>query len=115
MRRITAARLRRCGLELMTDAVMLIVSELLTNAVLHSGGTEIQLSVTVRDGFLHIAVCDGMPGRAERRPADGDAESGRGLALIEALVAESGGAWGTSDAGSTTWCDLTISDQVKST
>jgi anti-sigma regulatory factor (Ser/Thr protein kinase) len=108
MRRITAARLRHCGLEVMMGEVMLIVSELLTNAVLHSGTTEISLNVAVRDGFLHIAVRDGMPGCAEPKPADVNAESGRGLALIEALVAERGGTWGTSDAGTTTWCRLSV-------
>lgn len=108
MRRITAARLRHCGLEQMTGDVMLIVSELLTNAVLHSGTTEISLSVAVRDGFLHIAVRDGMPGCAEHKAEDDDAESGRGLALIEALAAGRGGTWGTSDAGATTWCRLSV-------
>ncbi|MEV6400864.1 ATP-binding protein [Streptomyces sp. NPDC051907] len=108
MRRIAAARLRHCGLQEMTGDAMLIVSELLTNAVLHSGATEISLSVAVRDGFLHIAVRDGMPGCAAQKAEDDDAESGRGLALVDALAAGRGGTWGTTDAGATTWCRLSV-------
>jgi anti-sigma regulatory factor (Ser/Thr protein kinase) len=81
LRRIAAARLRHCGLEALTDEVSMIVSELLTNAALHSGTTEIALSLRVRDGFLHVTVTDGMPGGAKRKSAGDDAESGRGLAL----------------------------------
>jgi anti-sigma regulatory factor (Ser/Thr protein kinase) len=108
LRRIAAARLKSCGLDTLIDEVMLIVSELLTNAVLHSGTKEITLSLSVRDGFLHVTVTDGMPGGATRKHANKDAESGRGLALVEALVAEYGGAWGTSDGGAETWCSLAL-------
>ncbi|MFC9915367.1 ATP-binding protein [Streptomyces sp. NPDC127197] len=106
MRRIAAAKLRYCGLGALIDEVMVIVSELLTNAVLHSGTKEITLSLSVRDGFLRVTVTDGMPGGATRQAANEDAESGRGLALVEALVAEHGGTWGTNDNGAETWCSL---------
>ncbi|MGW3669148.1 ATP-binding protein [Streptomyces sp. NPDC005141] len=112
-RTLTAARLRHCGLELMTDDVTLIVSELLTNALLHSGTTEISLTIALRDGFLRITVRDGMAGCAEPSNADQDAESGRGLALVDALVKENGGVWGTSDAGAVTWCRLTVPAEEK--
>ncbi|WP_406376631.1 ATP-binding protein [Streptomyces sp. NBC_00647] len=108
VRRIAAARLRYCGLEAMTDHVALIISELLTNALLHSGTKEISLTIAVRDGFLRIAVRDGMAGCADHGEVDEGAESGRGLALVDALVKESGGAWGTGDAGAVTWCRLTV-------
>jgi anti-sigma regulatory factor (Ser/Thr protein kinase) len=65
------------------------------------------------DGALSVTVCDRMPGAAEiRAAADGD-ESGRGLPLVDALVRENGGAWGTSDDGAETWCSLTIPDGEK--
>lgn len=108
VRRIAAARLRYCGLDAMKDNVMLIVSELLTNALLHSGTTEISLSITAEGKSLRIVVRDGMPGNATpKAPGDKD-ENGRGLQLVKALVEESGGAWGTSDNGAETWCSLTI-------
>lgn len=108
LRRIAAARLRYCGLEALHDDVMLIVSELLTNAVLHSGTKQISLKITFEDGALRIAVGDGMPGCAEPKPTDDAAESGRGLALVHALAEENGGTWGTSDDGATTWCRLNV-------
>ncbi|MDX3242498.1 ATP-binding protein [Streptomyces sp. ME18-1-4] len=108
MRRIAAAKLRYCGLDVLIDEVMLIVSELLTNAVLHSGSREITLTLRLSDGALHIAVIDGMPGHARRRNVDDDAEAGRGLALVEALVKENGGEWGTRSVGAETWCSLVV-------
>jgi anti-sigma regulatory factor (Ser/Thr protein kinase) len=108
MRRITAAKLRYCGLEDLMGAVMLIVSELVTNALLHSGTTEITVILKIEDGFLRITVIDGMPGHATGKPAGDDAESGRGLALVEMLATEFGGTWGTSAGGTETWCTLAL-------
>ncbi|WP_371666785.1 ATP-binding protein [Streptomyces sp. NBC_00289] len=110
MRRIAAARLRYCGLTAMMDDVMVVVSELLTNALLHSGSQDIGLSITLRDRFLRIAVTDGQPGAAAtRRRGSNYSESGRGLHLVQAIAAMHGGRWGTEGAGATTWCTLAIS------
>ncbi|MFI6464523.1 ATP-binding protein [Streptomyces sp. NPDC050538] len=106
MRRIAAAQLRICGLQTLTDDVMLLVSELVTNAVLHSGTDEVRVTIEYLDGSLTIAVADGMPGAAKPRAADENADSGRGLALVEAVVMENGGTWGTRDEGAVTWCRL---------
>ncbi|MFG3323360.1 ATP-binding protein [Streptomyces sp. NPDC048171] len=111
MRRIAAARLRYCGLEAMTDDVMLIVSELLTNALQHSGTTEISLVITVADGALRVRVRDGMPTPAVPRRPGPAAESGRGLLLVDAVAKENGGSWGTSEAGAETWCCLPLPPQ----
>ncbi|MEU1180675.1 ATP-binding protein [Streptomyces sp. NPDC005820] len=112
MRRIAADRLRSCGFEALCEDVMLIVTELLTNALLHSGTTQITLTITVEkveeDETLCIAVSDGMPGVAAPKQADADAESGRGLLLVKHLMEANGGSWGTSDAGATTWCCLNV-------
>ncbi|WP_371674100.1 ATP-binding protein [Streptomyces sp. NBC_00289] len=108
MRRIAAARLRHCGLEAMTADVMLIVSELVTNALVHSGTTEIHLKLAVGNGILHITVHDGMPACIPHAPADEDAESGRGLALVAALAKENGGTFGINNDGAAAWCRLTI-------
>lgn len=108
MRTITAARLSYCGLRAMVGDVTLIVSELLTNAILHSGTEQVRLVVNGDGDSLWISVSDGVPGSVELEHKDLDAESGRGLLLVEALVNENDGAWGTSDHGATTWCRLTI-------
>ncbi|MFG3323649.1 ATP-binding protein [Streptomyces sp. NPDC048171] len=111
MRRIAAAKLRYCGLEAMTDDVMLIVSELLTNALQHSGATEISLIITVADGALRVRVRDGMPTPAAPQRPGLTAESGRGLLLVDAVAKENGGTWGTSEAGAETWCCLPLPPQ----
>lgn len=114
MRRIAAARLRCCGLQALTDDVMLIVSELLTNALLHSGTSEIRLRLTVEEDFLCIAVSDGVPSGIAPVPADEKAESGRGLILVAALAQDQGGAFGISDRGAMAWCTLALPPQEAS-
>ncbi|MFD5588967.1 ATP-binding protein [Streptomyces sp. NPDC127063] len=109
-RRVTAARLRFCGLDALVDDAKLIVSELVTNAIVHSGGRDITLTVAVQDEALHIAVHDGVPGS---RPAlelaeSGDAEQGRGLPLVAALAETHNGEWGVRDEGATAWCRLAL-------
>ncbi|MET9731994.1 ATP-binding protein [Streptomyces sp. NPDC006458] len=108
MRKIAAAKLRHCGLDDLIADVMLIVSELWTNALLHSGTTEITLDLKIQAGFLHVTVDDGMPGYPLSKPAEDDAESGRGLILVEAVVAERGGTWGANRDGAETWCTLAL-------
>ncbi|MFC5218839.1 ATP-binding protein [Streptomyces coerulescens] len=89
----------------MVDALT-IVSELLTNAVLHSGTTEIRLTVTRQDDFLRIEVDDGQEGSVRPKSANNNDQSGRGLAIVEGLVQENDGKWGVSDDGTTVWCLL---------
>jgi anti-sigma regulatory factor (Ser/Thr protein kinase) len=109
MRRIAAAKLRYFGYDALTDQVTLIVSELLTNALLHTGTNEIRLTIAAEGETLRITVRDGMPGEATPKPVDDKQdEYGRGLVLVQALTQESGGSWGTSDAGAETWCTLTV-------
>lgn len=107
MRRIAAARLRYCGLDALRDDVCLIVSELLTNAILHSGAVTVSLVMAVRDGALYLSVEDGMRGSVPAPSRyDLDAESGRGLALVGSVVQENGGSWG-AEAGAV-WCRLAL-------
>ncbi|WP_330342608.1 ATP-binding protein [Streptomyces sp. NBC_00557] len=106
LRRMAAAKLRFGGCEELMDEAMLIVSELLTNALLHSGTQEIRLRLTLQGGFLRITVDDGVPATIEPRTADDEDEARRGLALIDTLVKENGGKWGSNDQGTSVWCDL---------
>ncbi|GGX95123.1 ATP-binding protein [Streptomyces fructofermentans] len=111
MRRIAAARLRHRGLDALIDEVMVLVSEMLTNALLHSGADEIGLHITDSEGYLHITVTDGQIGAATPREPAANAESGRGLLLVQALVKAHGGEWGTSETGDQTWCSLALPTQ----
>ncbi|MGW4034372.1 ATP-binding protein [Streptomyces sp. NPDC004838] len=106
VRRLASACLYRSGLGHVTDDAALVVSELVTNAVVHSGGTRIALTLGLPADYLLITVHDGGPARQHpevRRPGD-DEESGRGLYLVRHLASARDGAWGTSDG--TTWCAL---------
>ncbi|WP_418154257.1 hypothetical protein [Actinoalloteichus caeruleus] len=76
MRRITRARLNWCGLRDMTEPVALIVSELVTNVIVHSGGTLVELRMQLQDGFLHVAVGSDAPGKPTVSEADSEAEHG---------------------------------------
>ncbi|MFE4666640.1 ATP-binding protein [Streptomyces sp. NPDC056716] len=108
LRRIAAARLRWWGLEAVLDDAVLVLSELATNAVLHTGTPEVRVAMVTRDSYLCITVTDGMPGAATLRPSDGSSESGRGLGLVAAIAAEHGGTWGVDGAGERTWCRLAL-------
>ncbi|TQL23566.1 anti-sigma regulatory factor (Ser/Thr protein kinase) [Streptomyces sp. SLBN-134] len=109
-RRVTAARLRYCGLGALVDDAVLIVSELVTNAIQHGDGGQVTVAMSVRDGLVRLAVRHETPGRPVLCHADDDAERGRGLFLVDRLAAAHGGTWGTSDAGTSTWCTLTVAD-----
>ncbi|MEV7393957.1 ATP-binding protein [Streptomyces sp. NPDC091215] len=108
MRQIAADRLRCHGLEPLADPAQLVVSELVANAMIHSGAAEVQVVMFIRDGWLHIVVVDGMPGEATLTSPGVTSESGRGLHLVQATTAECGGDWGTSDAGAQTWCRFPV-------
>ncbi|HET6699925.1 MAG TPA: ATP-binding protein, partial [Nocardioidaceae bacterium] len=60
------------------ESVALVVSEVVTNAVVHAG-TPIGLSVQVAGGRLRVEVQDGSPHLPERREQAPLAGFGRGL------------------------------------
>ncbi|WP_242440515.1 ATP-binding protein [Streptomyces sp. CB02923] len=108
-------RARECligrGLRHLADEAELVVSELVTNAVVHSGGCEITVILALRGGFLRIVVRDGVPGYKPVPASSGDAdEHGLGLALVQSIAHGRGGSWGTSDVGAATWCELAGAD-----
>ncbi len=91
-----------------TETAMLLVSELVTNSVMHSRSGEPGGSVTVAlcqgpAGIL-IQVCDGGGSSEPRVSAvpGNDAEHGYGLLLVDVLADR----WGTisSPGGRVTWC-----------
>jgi anti-sigma regulatory factor (Ser/Thr protein kinase) len=67
-----------------SDAVV-IVSELVSNAVEHSGSLRVQVEIATGRGQLHISVRD--RGRRAANPGPSDpAERGRGLPIVRALA-----------------------------
>lgn len=127
-------RLRRWGLDEVADDVALVLSELLTNAVLHAGGaTSCRLSVT--GGMLEVAVADDDPrSPAALRsaedaepgllasPVDGDRPEhdgpapaigpdlaehyGRGLLIVASLAEHWGVIADATGGGKSVWCSL---------
>lgn len=108
------AALRKVGVDCITrwrlselaDSVASLVGELAANAVTHASGHEVVLELTYcqESSVLRIAICEvgaskaGLPLRAQR--PDDDAESGRGLYLVDLLAQD----WGRD--GTCTWCTL---------
>lgn len=94
------------------DVACLLVSELVTNAVLHANSAS-ELSVEYDAGRLHIAVADASMQRARPRAYSREAGTGRGLMLVEALAA----AWGTAgtEIGKQVWFELDDSALVRGT
>ncbi|MFF3157971.1 ATP-binding protein [Streptomyces sp. NPDC057910] len=109
MRRRARERLNARGLAYVADKAALIVSELVTNAIVHSGGQEITVTLSLRNSFLRIDVRDGIRSlhAQPKAPSDAD-ENGRGLVLVQSLADEGQGAWGVADDGATTWCELSL-------
>lgn len=80
---------REVGAERMCDDLTLIVSELVTNAVRH-GEPPVRVTVSADDRTVTVTVVDGSPSGPVPRSAGTEAESGRGLLLIDLLAAEHG-------------------------
>jgi anti-sigma regulatory factor (Ser/Thr protein kinase) len=107
-RRAVREQLRRWELDGVTDLAELLVSELVTNALRHGRtDAEPQLSVVFTSEQIVIAVDDHSAVRPSIRCANSDAESGRGLFLVDALA----DAWGVSPDGTTTWAVLNVTGQ----
>ncbi|MFK0112835.1 SpoIIE family protein phosphatase [Streptomyces sp. NPDC091217] len=86
------------------DTALLIVSELVTNALIHTDGP-VRLDLTQVDHRLRIAVADASPRSPVKPPNIGwEATGGRGILLVEAMSA----AWGTVpvSGGKQVWADL---------
>ncbi|MDQ0809285.1 anti-sigma regulatory factor (Ser/Thr protein kinase)/PAS domain-containing protein [Streptomyces sp. B3I7] len=104
-RRYTRRVLRTWGLTEEADTALLVVSELVTNALVHTDGP-VRLDLTLVNHRLRIAVADSSP-RTPIKPTGlgWEATGGRGILLVEAMSA----AWGSVPAsgGKQVWAELT--------
>jgi DNA-binding NarL/FixJ family response regulator len=91
------------GLEQLTEDALVVVSELVGNAVTHAA-SESEVSVSRGDGSVRIEVADRGSGTPEPQQPDDLAEGGRGLVLIGVLSS----AWGIEDLpdGKRVWAEL---------
>jgi anti-sigma regulatory factor (Ser/Thr protein kinase) len=88
------------------EAVELVVSELVTNALLHAPDSPtITLRLAMTGVAVRVMVSDRHPGELNRTDLDRWSEGGRGVGIVEALSNR----WGTEPNGSdgkTVWCEL---------
>ncbi|MCX5384393.1 ATP-binding protein [Streptomyces sp. NBC_00083] len=75
------------------DALLLVTSELTTNVVRHAAGVtdRLRVTVTLTAGWLRLDVTDGDPVLPQARTPHPGAESGRGVGIVEFLVADARG------------------------
>lgn len=83
---------------------LLILSELVANAVIHAG-TEVTVAVKVLpEGAMRIEVSDGRDWPPRLREVHPDSVGGRGLLMVDALSRR----WGVKprDEGKTVWAEI---------
>ncbi|CAA9376793.1 MAG: hypothetical protein AVDCRST_MAG32-1278 [uncultured Nocardioides sp.] len=91
------------GLDAVSDAAVLVTSELATNAVRH-GSSPFRTTIARADGVVRIAVEDGSTAWPEQHEARPDDEDGRGMAIVAALSQQSG--CEPTPGGKVTWAEL---------
>ncbi len=102
-RRFVDETLGGWGCDGFLDASRLLVSELVTNAVLHAR-TDLTLVLRLRRGGVRIEVHDSSPAAPVVRRYEDGAMTGRGLSLVEDMA----GRWGVSPHpdGKAVWFEL---------
>ena len=103
-RRFVRNALAGAGSEDLEETVTLLVSELVTNAVVHGGG-EVEVLVRLVPGSVRVEVMDASATAPVPREAADEDTSGRGLALVESLARR----WGIDPVpggGKTVWFEV---------
>ena len=88
----------------LADTITLLVSELVTNAVIHAG-SGVEVLVRLTSNAARIEVTDASADAPIRRDATSEEDSGRGLALVGSLARR----WGIRPAeggGKTVWFEV---------
>jgi hypothetical protein len=94
----------------MFEAALLVISELVTNAVIHTD-SDVELTVDITNGaFLRLEVADNSDAPPRRgRPVERGAGGGLGLNVISELVLD----WGVAarcdgEPGKVVWAELPL-------
>ncbi|MFF9983920.1 ATP-binding protein [Streptomyces erythrochromogenes] len=107
-RELAAETLHASGVTCRRDDVLLCVSELATNALLHGvpPGRGYRLRMLRYDGTVRVEVHDSGGGRPRIGRRDPAAEGGRGLPLVAAVADR----WGTVARvpGKAVWCEFAV-------
>ena len=102
-RRLVEGVLRDWSKQDVADEVLLLTSELVTNAIVHAR-CEVQLTLVPVGEHLRVEVADSGPGALQFKEPDHEDINGRGLMLVEAMSRT----WGTSadEARKTVWFEI---------
>ncbi|WP_371528621.1 ATP-binding protein [Streptomyces sp. NBC_01283] len=118
-RRWARSRLAGSGIgvdEPLAETLILLISELVTNAVVHTGCPAVlrmrlpdvpevpEEAADAGPGTVRVEVADASARPPKQRHADGDATNGRGLELVDGLADRWG--WQTEGAGKSIWCEV---------
>lgn len=104
-RREVARVVESWGLDALRADAELVVSELITNAIVHAAGpASYELQLTETPNGLRLSVCDGSTSAPVIRPSDDGRPGGRGLRIISAVATS----WGYDvlPGGKQIWVDL---------
>jgi anti-sigma regulatory factor (Ser/Thr protein kinase) len=105
-RRWARSRLAGCGIgvdEPLADTLVLLISELVTNAVVHTGCPAV-LRMLFGGPGVRVEVMDTSACPPAPRHADGEDTNGRGLELVDGLADRWG--WAREGTGKRIWCEV---------
>ncbi|WP_336320908.1 ATP-binding protein [Streptomyces lavendofoliae] len=110
-RRWARSRLAGSGIgedEPLAETLVLLISELVTNAVVHTGCPAVLRMLfgagAAEAGTVRVEVTDSSARPPRPRHADGDDTDGRGLELVDGLADRWG--WQREGAGKSIWCEV---------
>ncbi|MBM9620949.1 ATP-binding protein [Streptomyces zhihengii] len=110
-RRWARSRLLGSGLgddEPLSETLILLISELVTNAVVHTGCPAVLRMLFGQGpsdaGTVRVEVADASACPPRPRHADGDDTNGRGLELVDGLADRWG--WTAEGSGKSIWCEV---------
>ncbi len=105
-RRLVVTACREWGLDGLAEHARVVMTELVSNAVRHAA-TELIVTVTRGERFMHLSVRDGAPAPPRLTgPESRYAPGGRGLLVVDALSASWG--WRPYPDGKIVWATLRI-------
>ena len=106
-RRAVAATVELWGLAVLRADAELVVSELISNAMMHAPGpSAYELRIEHNPPKMRLAVTDASVAEPAIRPRDGGRPGGQGLRIVAAIAS----AWGfqPAAAGKQVWAELDV-------
>lgn len=112
-RRWARSRLEGSGIrddEPLAETLILLISELVTNAVVHTGCPAVlrmlfgPTGAPDAGGTVRVEVADASARPPKQRHAEGDDTNGRGLELVDGLADRWG--WMPEGSGKQIWCEV---------